>query len=259
MNIKSIYAKIKFCWSQADDIKSRAYLLMMTTKLFVVSKIPAGPKRIASDQKATRICISGQAIYLRLQDLGVFYEIFYDEIYPTNFSSAQSPVIIDVGAHIGLATLYFYRNSGDRARYFCIEPYPPNHHILERNLQDIPAELFLIAISNHSGQLYLTDQGYGHNVHIAKDVQGYPTACRTMTAFVRQQGITQVELLKIDIEGAEQYIFEGDMDWIDICQNIIIECHSTEIKAEIEKILKNRNFACISRAGILSCQRKILG
>jgi hypothetical protein len=47
----------------------------------------------------------------------------------------------------------------------------------------------------------------------------------SMATLLDTHGITTVDLLKIDIEGGEQALFDGDIDWLSRVRAIIVEFH----------------------------------
>src|SRR3989344_3010054 len=61
-------------------------------------------------------------------------EIFSQQIYRVELAN-PTPTIIDAGAHIGLATLYFAKQY-PKAHILAIEPHPINATILRKNVTE---------------------------------------------------------------------------------------------------------------------------
>jgi hypothetical protein len=48
----------------------------------------------------------------------------------------------------------------------------------------------------------------------------------SVTELADRHGLPQIDLLKLDIEGSEFALFEGDLEWLDIVQRLTMEVHS---------------------------------
>ena len=174
-------------------------------------------------------------------------EIFDDTQYA--FESLQSePFIIDVGSSIGLATLYF-KHHYPSAKILCFEPDPTSFDLLAKNiasnnLQDVT--LINAAVSKKSGQTNL----YGQIFSEQPDSRG--NSIVDLWANQRQKNDTlsvnavrlssyinsEVDLLKIDIEGAEQQILEELKEKLHYIKEIFIEVHTIELMDEINSLDK---------------------
>lgn len=183
-------------------------------------------------------------------------EIFGNGVYYTELATSK-PVIIDAGAHIGLATLYFKKMYPD-ALIYAIEPLEENYKILQKNvfenqLQDI--ELINAA---------LTDSGSRTIIHLDRSpIQWWSTAGREEGAWNHQQQTSSrqvpaiqlsdllqrinqsVDLLKLDIEGSEQHVLKEARSYLGKVKNIIIEFHpiKTQSLRQILTILENAGFS----------------
>ena len=72
----------------------------------------------------------------RAQDICIVREMLERSPYLQELSAAPINHILDLGAHIGLATLCF-REKYPEARICCYEPDPENYRLLESNLQSL--------------------------------------------------------------------------------------------------------------------------
>ncbi len=188
-------------------------------------------------------------VYLRTfsGDIRIFYEIFFEKAYavPLPFDQKQA-VIVDAGANIGLAGLYFslvYPN----ARVYCIEPDAGNQQVLRKNLASflLTASVVLIEAALHEtdGEVNLGGQGWSYNravVPFADGVVSVPAI--SPGSLIRRWQIERIDLLKMDIEGAEEAIFRGDIGWLDRVKMILIEVHSEEGKSLIRRRLSEKGF-----------------
>jgi FkbM family methyltransferase len=171
-------------------------------------------------------------VRLRTSDAKVYKDIFLrrDYNYPTSFSPRT---IVDVGANCGMTSV-FYANRYPDATIIAIEPEPSNYAALVRNTRSYPnVSAIQAALWNEDGQVevFPGDLGYPGwprmrkwgkwGFHVRKG-----TGCRavTMTTLMREVGMETVDILKVDVEGAEWEIF-STCDWMDKVKLLAIELH----------------------------------
>ena len=171
-------------------------------------------------------------IYLRLKtsDLNAYYKVMLADDY--DFALPEPPkVIVDAGANIGFAAIYFARKY-PAARIFAIEPERSNFELLDKNVRGFKNIVPIRgALWNKDGTMDLVDPGQGHWAFQISDagssarpkVDTVPTF--TVPTLMREHGIDFIDLFKVDIEGAEKELFTSADEWIDRVGNIVIELH----------------------------------
>lgn len=163
----------------------------------------------------------------------------------------HNKVIYDIGAHIGYHSLAFAKLAGPQGRVFAFEPNSVNlkraHEILALN-PDLAGqiELLNIALSDKTGtSVFLcTDDLEGGSstggfINEAstlweRDVYVDKIAFKevsvpedTIDNLVHAKTITPPDILKIDVEGAEQLVIAGALDTLRTHKpTIIVEFHS---------------------------------
>ena len=162
-------------------------------------------------------------------DADAYEQIFLQDQY--KFESATPPtVIVDAGANIGLASIYF-ANRFPSARIFAIECEQSNFEILEQNVKPykniVPIHA---ALWNELGEIQIVDPGLGHwgfmTVARSADSAGYSCVrALTLDSIMREYQIPHIDILKIDIEGAEFEVFNASSHWIGSVDTIIAELH----------------------------------
>lgn len=185
-------------------------------------------------------------------------EIFNKGIY--NIKLNKKPSIIDTGAHVGLATLYFKSKYPD-AHIIAFEPNPNIFPILEENMSYNGinnVELYNIALGkkeevrtfyiDDTGNDWFSTSGFIKNSwkHIQSTVD-IKVKVDKLSKYIRGS----VDLLKMDIEGAEGEVLE-ELDHakkLKDIRNIIIEFHPVDNKKpnSILKILKSNGFDVVLR------------
>lgn len=125
--------------------------------------------------------------------------------------------IIDVGAHVGYYSLLAARHAGPEGRVYAFEAEPSNFDLLTRNIelneyQNVVASNCAISNRVGSSTLFLTglDTGrhsiYKHDLPQSGTVEVNTT---TLDAFMEPMGWPRIDLLKVDVEGAEIDVLEG--------------------------------------------------
>jgi FkbM family methyltransferase len=167
-------------------------------------------------------------IRLRTTDVSVLSEMLQDVEYDLNFA-VPPRVIVDAGANTGLTSV-FYANKYAQARIFAIEPEPSNYEMLAKNAAAYDNIVCLrAALWKDDRKITISDPGLGHwGFQTGELVQaGRSTEEEGITihSLMARFEIDYIDFLHIDIEGAEQEVFENASPWIDRVGVIAIELH----------------------------------
>ena len=145
--------------------------------------------------------------------LGV-YERYESELFRSKAKTDMT--IIDIGANLGYYTAIASRLTGDNGLVIAFEPEPNFFKLLSRNISRNNmknAICFEIAVAEKNGltNLYLSNENKGHNSIIRSEELKTSTQVKTTTLddFLFYQKITKVDIIKMDIEGAEILALEG--------------------------------------------------
>ena len=162
-------------------------------------------------------------------DVWCLQNVFLDQEYATPFH-VDPKVIIDAGANIGLTTLFFSRKYPG-ARIISIEPEASNFAILKKNCGALPnVNLIQGALWPTSRKLVIQDsdaEKWAFSVAEGTDSAGSESVkAVTIPGLLRELGIEHIDILKLDIEGAERELFNtGAESWLGAVGQIIIELH----------------------------------
>jgi FkbM family methyltransferase len=120
---------------------------------------------------------------------------------------------VDIGANVGLYSFFVSARAGGRARCVAIEPQPGILDRLMFNRQlnpDFDIQVFGAAVGEDEGTISLvindSDSGGTHQQNVIAARAGERTVevpRRTLTGILAEAGVTHIDALKIDIEGAE--------------------------------------------------------
>jgi FkbM family methyltransferase len=140
-------------------------------------------------------------------DLHVARETFGNEVYdlPAGF---RPRTILDLGANIGASVLWFHRHFPD-AEIHAVEPDRRSLEKLRRNVAGLPhVTVHHAAVAGESGErtFYEAQRGWESSLvaAAARGGQAAQVATRTLPDLIRDcVGAERVDLLKLDVEGAE--------------------------------------------------------
>lgn len=181
-------------------------------------------------------------VYFRGQstrsDLTMFNQIFFAKEY--NISVPLDPkIIIDLGANVGFASVYF-ANRFPGAKIFSLEPDKENYKLACKNVKEYKnIQIVQGAAWNTSEEIHVVDKGYGEASFMIELGPGANTVkAFTVESIMEIMKTDYIDILKIDIEGAEKEIFEsGYEDWLPLTKIIIIETHDRYKKGSSKSVL----------------------
>jgi hypothetical protein len=81
------------------------------------------------------------------------------------------------------------------------------------------------AASDAQGELLLSTEGAYEAHHVETTGTGLRVKAITLDGLVEEHGLTRVDFLKMNIEGAERMALEGMRDSIGLVRNATIACH----------------------------------
>lgn len=169
-------------------------------------------------------------------------EIFTEHRYYTELES-EKPKIVDVGAHIGMVVVYFKICYPD-STIVAYEPEPSNFALLKKNVKENQLSGVTIlnqAVAPKGGtlELYVPIQEEGWKSGAGIIPRGWRGVQDTKSCKVEAVGInevlqSEVDLLKMDIEGMEYEVVErADLSRVG---RLIVEIHPRKGKREQDVI-----------------------
>lgn len=176
----------------------------------------------------------GQRLEFAMTDkyIGAFKGIFNDKEYDCAAEFKPSPRrILDLGGNIGFGTVFFSKLFPE-ADFAVVEPDPRNLPLLRKNLglNGVSATVVAGAVGPAMGTLALR---YGENPTCSSlagtgmhDLSNtVEVAVTTVPKVMEQAGWDQIDLVKVDIEGAEEELLARDNQWLAKVGAIIVEIH----------------------------------
>ncbi len=126
-------------------------------------------------------------------------------------------VFVDVGGNKGDFSLIAARAAGDSGRIVCIEPEPQNAAWIRRSVERNgyrSVEVVAAALADNDGEatLHLGEKSGWHTLvddAAVKHVGEVTVPTRTLDGLLAERGIDTVDVIKIDVEGAEDRVLAG--------------------------------------------------
>lgn len=139
-------------------------------------------------------------------------------------AARQRMLIVDAGANIGAASVYF-RALYPQSRIIAIEPEINNAALARNNFEKRDIDLIEAAIGSKSGSMYLQNPGLSDWGFRIGEEGEYEVSVSTVESILADCKDSVPFILKIDIEGGEEGLFSRDCDWLDFFPLTIIETH----------------------------------
>ena len=153
---------------------------------------------------------SSLKIRTQSSDIHVFAEIWLDNVYLQKFNLNENSTVIDIGAHIGLFSLFISKKLKN-AKIYSYEPNLENHNLMIENIKKNCAQnisAFNVAVSSQLGStlLYLDEKDSAAHSVFKKTALSVNVNSVTLEKIIKDNKISSCELLKLDCEGAEYEI-----------------------------------------------------
>jgi FkbM family methyltransferase len=174
-----------------------------------------------------------------------FHEIFQAQLYEREYVIRDGDIVVDCGAHVGMFTIKAAKKA---SLVISIEPAKENLSCLLENVRRHRLKKNVIvvgkALSDRTGSEYLwvgKRSGTSQLAFISKPpepVKGrMEVEVDTLDNIVSQLKVPRIDLLKVDVEGAELEVLKGAEESLKITRNIAMELHfeSCRVKEYLEK------------------------
>lgn len=170
--------------------------------------IPGG-KNLTLDVKGCKMNIRPAS-----SDLYVLGEVFWEQVYAPKWKQVKAPdVVLDLGANIGAFSVWAARR-WNPGKIVAVEMETDNFTLLQENIRlnglcekVIPVK---VCIWDENGQVGIMKHSFNHGMHQGcPDTREGGVAALTMERLLDTVNVSKVDILKMDIEGAEERIFNG--------------------------------------------------
>src|ERR687891_451169 len=178
------------------------------------------------------------------------------------FTPKEGDIVVDIGAHIGLYTIISSKRVGANGKVVAIEAHPSNFEMLKSNIKlnqltNVTPLNYAVYSKETKIKLYLPDEESGYTMHHSimsnyvftkyKDKtedKFVEVNANTLDYLLQIKGITDVNWVKIDVEGAEFEVLKGANKILSDSKDIalLIEVHGKNTYEPIIESLRSYNF-----------------
>jgi FkbM family methyltransferase len=177
--------------------------------------------------------------------LATYYEIVSQRIYAPlpGFAPREGETVVDVGANIGVFSLWAASLVGATGKIVSIEPTPVAFGYLQRNLRDLdtPTDTVRAACSDGAGVLTLHYPPGRLSVASAEPrpdrTVSVDVPVRRLSAIARDAGLERVDFLKIDVEGLELEVLRGATELLPLVDRLAMEVDVEKLPAVEDYLL----------------------
>jgi len=175
-------------------------------------------------------------------------EVLVEEVYDCALPFVPH-TFLDLGANIGLASIWFSNRiqpdptqSNRSAFLLAVEPVPENAAVAELNFRDnhILGQVVRAAVGQHAGDAWFearAESNLGRLVNEGANQAGIRVPVVGIRDLLDRFTEGRVDLVKMDIEGAEEDLLGRDTDWLARVRALMVEWHDD--RADSRPLIRN--------------------
>ncbi len=172
------------------------------------------------------------------------------------FLPKQGDIVVDIGAHMGRYTIISSKRVGTNGKVVAIEAHPNNFEMLNRNIKlnqltNVVPLNYAVYSKETKIKLYLPEVESGYTIYntimsnrARTEDKFVEVNANTLDYLLQLKGITDVNWIKIDVEGAEFEVLQGASNVLSKSKDIalLIEVHGLDNYRPIVEFLNSYNF-----------------
>lgn len=190
--------------------------------------------------------------------------ILYDDILVQEQYGSRAldsvETVLDAGANIGLASAYFLWKA-PRARVVALEPDPVNYELCVRNLAPFGERAVVLRAGLWGRPCMIEVEAENAGTWASTTAPATASAgaaaipAYDVPALLERHGMERLDLLKIDIEGAEREVFgAGELGWLERVGCIQIELEDAS-RETFFRALSGRGFEFVQHREVTVASR----
>jgi FkbM family methyltransferase len=177
------------------------------------------------------------------------------DVFLWRYVPRPGDVVVDCGAGLGSELLTLARLVRPSGRVIAIEAHPPSFaklQLLTRLNELENVDLIHVALTDRAGTARISDlRNEQANSIVAADATGLDVPADRLDAVLARLGIGEVDLLKMNIEGAETLALRGLGSSLGGVRHLVVACHdfaagrgaeAMRTKADVRELLERAGF-----------------
>jgi len=234
-SLLSYSKELLLCLQLGGDFSSKVRLAQLFLTFHAANGFKLRPKRSERTYaiQLNHIC-TPVTVRSYSGDVFVILEVLGSKCYRMPEPVERGGVVVDLGANIGITSL-FLADLYEPSRLICVEPSTDNCALLRKNLSGLRQNVDIVhgAISNETGLVTFDNTAETWGGRISNSGERVPSL--TMMDLVEHYNLERIDILKIDIEGAERLLFQSNLNWLKRVNNIAIEIHDGFSIADLKR------------------------
>lgn len=226
--ISWVFVAIRISWRLASVFTNRMGLFVSLVRVLVLNKLRG--------MQPTGVKLGLMTVIVRdAADVSALYEVFVEKEYDVDIPPPAR--IVDLGAHIGSASLYF-SHKYPNADIDSYEPDRRNVRLLEQNvLGHASVHEKAVAVGRGSIEFYEASSTTGSSAQALRSggaivKRTYTVKCESFDSILAKRP----DLVKFDVEGIEYEIFSKTPN-LERCPAYVGEVHPSLMGHSVEKFL----------------------
>lgn len=176
-------------------------------------------------------------------DFATLRQVIWDKEYEFELDDVKS--VVDLGANIGISTIML-ANKFSNAKIIALEPEMYNFQLLRMNVKGLNnISILNNAIWYKDGTVEIINFDVKSNEFKCANSNGSSKSQQiesiSIPTLMHRYNLKTIDLLKVDVEGAEEELFaKVNLDWIVKTNCCIIEIHSPNFQSDLLEIMGNK-------------------
>lgn len=195
--------------------------------------------------RGRRVQVGGVAVSYRFNrgDLQSLREVLIEEVYACELPFAPCS-LLDLGANIGLWSLWMAARASEarKPHILAVEPLGANARVAEVNFQAnaLPGKVLQAAVGRRTGEAWFEARAESN---LGRVVDANDGADRIRVPVIGIDDLLarfpegRVDVVKMDIEGAEAELLAEDASWLSRVEALMVEWH--EDRADPAPLIRN--------------------
>lgn len=210
--------------------------------------IAPSPRKLTWHSSPSALCVSVQS-----GGLSPWYETSIVRVYAPaeGFEPQPGWTVVDIGANIGAYSVWAAGRVGSSGRLLAIEPNPVSFEQLLCSMEGLPVKATAIqaACGDSGGSITLHfEEGYT----VSSSIHPFDAATDSVSIqmfrledLLRESSIQRIDMLKIDVEGAEELVLRGAGASLAQVQRIVLETTQGAIGSAVRSFLVEQGFVLV--------------
>jgi FkbM family methyltransferase len=175
------------------------------------------------------------------------------------FSGRDAETVLDIGANEGFYTLKVKQNNPS-CRVLSVEPNPLSFRLLSKNIGSNGLRrisLLNAAITGRNGSIRLEivpevtsigskDIGLQDRQWLdSRRIKRVQARSMTLPSLCRKHDVGVIDILKIDVEGAEMDILRNGRSVLQRTRRVVVEWHTPQLRDEVKRFMRREGFPIV--------------